>query len=202
MASQVNFLYQLEKKEKQLKQKIISLIVIFFMFLSLMSVTGKLNFVRAESNLVTLKQNIIAGALDLTVMAEVGFNNATAGTAANSLANMAVFNVQDYRGSGAGWTVTGYSSPLVNGTDTGTTIPNTRIYWEPSTSFFGLNGASNTSITKYSTLVMLNTAQTIITAASTAGKGFYNIPNTTLNVVIQAGDLTADYNALLTMTLT
>jgi len=201
MRDSINFHSQLEKKEKKLKQKIVSLIVIFFMFLSLMSVTGKLNFVRAESNVVQLKQNIVAGQLDLTVMAEVGFNNATAGTAANSLANMSVFNVEDGTGTGAGWSVTGYSSNLVNGTDTATLIPNTRIYWQPSDGFFGLNGASNTNVTKYSSLVMLNTAQTIITAAATAGMGKYNVPNTTLNVVIQAGDLTADYNAVLTMTL-
>ncbi|MBU1148723.1 hypothetical protein KKI23_01395 [Patescibacteria group bacterium] len=203
MKQKQDFLKDLEKKEKQIKQKIVATIVVFFMFMMVLGTTSQFNlidFTQASSNMI---QNVTPGSLAISSPAEIGFNDADAGVPASSLANLSMVNVQDYRGTGAGWAATGYSSVFANGLLGTVTIPNTRVYWDPDGEWYSYNSASNSDMDGHAGIVMLNTPQTILNAAAAlgAGMGYYNIPNTTLNVVIQAADEALDYNATLTLTV-
>lgn len=203
MENQVDLLQNLNKKEKQIKQKIVATIVVFFMFMMVLGSTNQFNlidFTQASSNMI---QNVIPGSLDISTPATIAFNNADAGVATSSLANLDVVNVQDYRGTGAGWAAVGNSSVFANGDDGSVTIPATRVYWEPDGEWYSYNGASNSDMEGHAGIVALDSQQTILNAAaaSSAGMGYYNIPNTTLNVVIEAGDEALDYNATLVLSI-
>ena len=81
-------------------------------------------------------------------------------------------------------------------------IPNSRIWWLPADAVHAFNGAATTDIQTYSALADLSAARTLFNAAVNAGMGYYNVPNTTLNVVIATTDYFADYNATLTIDIT
>ncbi|MFH1598388.1 MAG: hypothetical protein ABIB97_04985 [Patescibacteria group bacterium] len=202
MKKNVNFLKKLEKKEKQIKQKLIATVVIFFMFVMVATSIEQFSFIRAATDTANLIQNITGGSLATSCLGDCGFNDQVAGAGINSLCNFEVVNAQDYRGTGAGFSVTGWSTPLANGAGGNLLIPNTRIYWTPADSFFSWNGASNTGMDTVSTTLDLSAARTLLNTAVNAGMGYYNVPNTTLNVVIATTDYFADYNATLTIDIT
>jgi len=177
----------------------VATIVIFFMFVMVATSIEQFSLVKAATDTADLFQNIAGGDLDVTCLDECLFNQATAGTATNSLCNFEVVNAQDYRGSGAGWSVTGWSTNLVNGAGGNLEIPNTRMFWTPADAFHAYNGASVTGMDAKDTTEDFSAARTLLNTAINAGMGYYNIPNTSLNVVIEATDYYADYNATLTI---
>ncbi len=202
MKNQVNILKNLESKEKQIKQKLIATVVIFFMFVMVATSIEQFSFVKAAQDTANLIQNLTAGSLATSCFPDCGFNDQVAGTGVNSLCNFEMVNAQDYRGSGAGWSVTGWSTNLVNGAGGNLHIPNTRMYWLPAGAIHAFNGASTSDIATYSALQDFSAARTLANSATNAGMGYYNLPNTTLNVVIEVTDYFADYNATLTIDIT
>jgi len=206
----VNFLYSYQNKNKkymgakikETKQKIVAVIIILFMF---MMVAGSLEIkqfvLAANTDTTNMFQNIVAGTLDMDAVASAAFNNITAGTSDNSMANLEVVNVRDYRGTGAGWQVTATSSNFVNGASGTAIIPNSRLKVVCG-DLVGYNGADTTGVAACSYAGNFGDgARSIVNAAATAGEGAYNLYNNTLNLLVLATDDAQSYNAVLSFTI-
>ena len=190
----------MKTKKERIKQRLFATIVILFMFVM---VFGSLNIsdVSAIGTNTTLIQNLVAGTLQLEAPATLPFNNLTVAVAGNSLANMDVVNARDYRGSGAGWAVTGTMNNLYIASAGVNNISNAVIAWAPG-SQFALDGASNTGVAT-GPAGYFSAARTLINAAAGAGLGNYRVNGTTVNVVYNgsAAQLAGTYQNTLTMTI-
>lgn len=207
----VNFLYSYQNKNKkymgakikETKQKIVAVIIILFMF---MMVAGSLEIkqfvLAANTDTTNMFQNIVAGTLDMEAVTSAAFNNITAGVSDNSMANLSLMNVRDFRGTGAGWQVTATSSNFVNGASGTAIIPNSRLKVICG-DLFGYNGASTTGVAQCTSYAgnFGDGARAIVNAAATAGEGAYNLYNNTLNLLIAATDDAQSYNAVLSFTI-
>jgi hypothetical protein len=176
-------------------------IVVFFMGVMVFGSMDVLDIMAANQTTTTLIQNFVAGALELEAPSTKGFNNILIGQANNSLANLDVINMRDYRGSGAGWAVTGVMNDL---TTTGigvNTIANSVIAWAPG-SQFALDGGSNTGVA-VGTAGFFNVARTLINASTNNGMGNYRVNGTVLNVVYSGSptQVAGTYQNTLTLTI-
>ena len=185
--------------EQKIKQKILATLVIFFMFVMIGGTIDQFSIIRAATDTANLLQNIISGALFVQAQGDVGFNDQTAGTGLNSLANLTVVNVIDNTGTLGGWDCVGGSTNFINGASGNLILPNFRLMWAPGDlAGSDLNGvaagADYTGNFGDGTLTLIN-------AAAGYGSGAYNIANSTLNLLIESGDYAEEYNATLTFTL-
>lgn len=187
-------------QEKKVKQQILAVLVIFFMFIMVFSTIDDFSFVRAVADTTNLLQNIVSGELFVEAPTAIGFNDVAAGTGVNSLANLSVVNVIDNRGSSAGWGCVGGSSNFVNGASGNLIIPNSRLQWAPG----DITGADLNGVAAgpdYSADFSTGSL-TLMNAGSGYGSGAYNIANTTYNLMLQVSDYASNYNATFTFTLT
>lgn len=196
-------LSKMKTKKQTIKQRIVATTVMLFMLLMLFGVLDP-NITLAGANTTTnLIQNVVAGALGHSAMQNLVFTDINIGTASNTTSNMTQTNVWDYRGSGVGWSVTGYCNNLtINNAAAGVNnISNANIYWNPAPgTIVNLSGVS-TGIT-LGTLNPLNYSRTLVTASGGNGMGNYRVYNVMLNVVYDGriDQLAGTYQAVLTMT--
>lgn len=186
-------------KIKETKQKIVAIVIILFMFL-MVATSLEIKQVMAENNQTNLLQNITTGTLTITAFPNVGFNDVAAGTGVNSLANLAVINVRDYRGTGDGWDASAVCTNFMNGAGGTVQISNVNLKISLG-DLFAYNGASNTGVAKGAGGTF-DSAQVILNTDGTSGEGAYNLYNNTLNLTISTSDQALDYNALMTFSIT
>lgn len=192
----------MKTKKQQIKQKIAAVVVVFFM--AVMVFGSRDEFALAIGTNTTLIQNFIAGSLQLETAASLGFNDITVGVAANSLATLGIVNIRDYRGSGAGWTITGTANSMFTAVaGPGNSILNTTIAWAPGSIWALDGGASNTGVAVGGASYFGGGLLTLANAASNNGVGNYKLTNTALNIVYggSAAQKIGSYQGTLTMTI-
>ena len=189
----------LENKIKEIKQKIVAVLVISVMF-ALVFTTLNLNpnYVRAATSNVVL--NVAAGTLSIDSSQNVSLGSAGAGSSLNvSLANLMV-NVKDFAGDGLNWAATVYSSNFTNGTGGTKIIPNTRFQVRPNEGTIYNAGTSSCSTTATGTPCGLSTVCALFNG-NPAATGECRLNAVNLNLQILSTDQTASYNATLTLTV-
>lgn len=191
-------------KKQQIKQKIIAITVVTFMFFMVFNTVELQNVFAIGAN-TTLTQNFAGGSLALTASSSAGFNDIQIGTPINSKANLVVVNMQDYRGSGAGWTTSGNISAQFQATNAGVnTIANTVVAWNPtgaaltSPDSSNLNGMAKGAATYFSDGI-----KTLVNTSTNNGMGNYQLSGTELNIVYNGrGDQApGSYTATLQLTI-
>lgn len=174
---------EIKTKKQQIKRKIIAFLVVFFMFL-MVAGTLKLPVSWADQNAYTnLIQNFVTGTLSLEAPPSLGFNDLSIGVAANSLANMDYVNFRDYRGTGAGWSVTGSMNDMLTaGAGDRNFVSNGNIAWFPQTaSLVGLEASSTAGIA-LGTDGLFDAIRTLVNASADNGMGNYRINSLNYNV--------------------
>ena len=192
----------MKTNKQKIKQQIVATIVVFFMFIMVSGTVNVMNGNAATTVYMNLIQNFVSGTLSIECMENLAFNDITIASATNSLANMIVFNIRDYRGSAAGWNVTAYSNNLTidNSADGINSIPNAAIAMNPATAtIIGLEGSSTSGISLGSA-AYLNYARTLVYATAGNGAGNYSVNNVTFNIVYngRADQLAGTYQAQVT----
>jgi hypothetical protein len=171
-----------EIKKQQIKQKIIATLVVVFMLVMIAGVV-KFPALADQNSYTNLIQNFVTGTLSVEAPASLAFNNISIGIATNSLANMDYVNFRDYRGSGAGWSLTGtMNNMLTSGAGARNFVSNGNIAWFPqSATLIGLEGSSTTGIAKGSD-GFFNALRTLANAGATYGMGNYRINSLNINI--------------------
>lgn len=184
------------KEIKTIKQQIISVLIIFFMFLMIFS-TVKVGLA-ANTGDTNLVQNIVSGSLDMTAPDSLDWTDVTLnGSQQYSNVYLDGVNVVDYRGGdGDGWTLTVYANNLVAGTNN--ISIEARLNVDPGniTSDDGGTNASNFMMANNAT-----TQSTLLSAAAGNGTGVTNIDNSLFKLNIEAGDAAGEYTAVMTFTV-
>lgn len=190
----------MKTKKEQIKQKIIAIFVVTFMF-AMMIGTVNINLADATGGNTILQQVVSAGSLSLETAAQVNFNTFTLnGASFNSLANLTQVNFRDTRGSGAGYNVVGTANNMQAGTNI---IANTQLRWSPGT-IYGLEGSSTTGVTagaSYSGNFGDPGGKTLASATSENGMGNYTINGTTLNLLLAPSVAAGTYQNTLLLTI-
>lgn len=192
----------MKTKRKDIKQKIVSTLVVVAMIIMVFS-TLEYKRILADSN-VTMSQTVSAGTLSMSTVTSLSMNSAiTIATATNSLGNLVVVNVIDYRGSGAGWTSTIYATNWNQiARDSGTNnISNSVTYIAPGT--LGNYNSSSEAGIAVGSAGSLDSPVTLFNASSGNGMGAYFLGNSELNIVYD-GDATllaGTYQATSTITI-
>lgn len=195
----------MKTKKQQIKQRIVATLVTAFMFIMISGCYNVPSLHAGTTWYTNLVQNIVAGSLNIDSMSNLGFNDITVGVATNSLANLEVVNMQDWRGNGQGWTVSAYCNALTTAAAGVNTIANTSIFLNTG-SVQAVSG-SLTGVATYGTDSWrdLSSPRTLVNTAvaSNAGMGSYNLANTSLNVVYngRADQKTGTYQNQLTLTI-
>jgi hypothetical protein len=171
----------------KIKQQIIATLVIVFMSMMIFGVVNTQNSSAANQANANLIQNFVAGSLSLEADATIGFADLSVGIAANSTQNLTEVNIRDYRGTGAGWSVTGLMNDLFNATaETGgrrNNIRNTSIAWFPGNgTLTGLESAPTTGIALGSNTFFSSAGKTLINASTNNGMGNYRFNLTPINI--------------------
>jgi hypothetical protein len=195
----------MKTKKQQLKQKIIALTVVTFMFFMVFN-TVELRDVFAIGANTTLTQNFTAGTLSLEASASAGFNDVQVGTAINSKANLVVVNMRDYRGDTGAWAVTGNITSQLQTTDPGYNyIPNTTVAWNPTTAALTTPDSSNLNGNLRGTAGYFGGAvRNLMAFNSGNGMGNYQLSGTELNIVYngRADQIAGSYVGTLELTIT
>lgn len=189
----------MKTKKEQIKQRIIAIVVIVFMF-SMVIGTVSIQFAGAIGGNTILQQVVSPGTLSLETLAQVDFNTFTLnGVSTNSLANLTQVNMRDTRGSGAGWNVVGSANNMAAGTNI---IANTRLSWSPGT-IYALDGSSNTGVTAGASYSgnFADGARTMATATTNNGMGNYVINGTTMNLLLMSSVPAGTYQNTLLLTI-
>lgn len=205
----VILLYLKEKmktKKQKIKQQIMATIVAFFMFIMIFGSFDVLDINAATVVNMNLIQNVVSGALAIECMQNLVFPDINVGVAANSEGNMTVFNVRDYRGTGAGWTVAAVSNNLTLNTGAAgiNNFSNAVIAMLPQRgTIIGLEGSSTTGVYRGADL-FLTASRNLISANAGNGMGNYRLNNTIFNVVYNGryDQLQGRYEAIVTFTAT
>lgn len=194
----------MKTKKEQLKQKIIALTVVAFMFFMVFNTVELRNVFAIGAN-TTLTQNFTTGSLALTASSSAGFNDVQVGTAINSKANLVVVNMQDYRGGGAGWTTSGNITAQFQATNAGyNVIPNAVVAWNPTGAALTTPDSSNLNgNTKGTASYFDGGLKTLLTFSSGNGMGNYQMSGTELNIVYngRADQTAGSYTATLQLTI-
>jgi hypothetical protein len=195
----------MKTKKQQVKQRIVATLVTAFMFVMISGCYNVSNLYASTGWNVTLIQNIVAGTLNIDSLSTLGFNDITVGIANNSLANLSVVNMQDYRGNGQGWTVTAVCNALTTLASGTNTIANSSIFINTGSVHAVSGSIIGVATSGEGSWQDLQSIRTLVntSTASNAGMGSYNISNTTLNVVYNGrpDQKTGTYQNLLTLTI-
>jgi len=192
----------MKTKKEQLKQKIVATLIVFFMFCMIF---GSLDVINIQAATTTLAQNVVAGSMTVAASASVAFPNINLGIATNSLVNLVQVNITDFRGSGAGWSVTGTVNNLT-ATNSGTnTIANSFITWFPAngtwTALTGVTtGILNGAAANFGSATQLNLAG----APASSGMGNYTLTNILMNITYggSTSQAAGTYQNTLTISIT
>lgn len=190
----------MKTKKEQIKQKIIAIFVVTFMFTMMIGAVN-INLAGAIGGNTILQQVVSAGSLSLETAAQVNFNTFTLnGVSTSSLANLVQVNFRDTRGSGAGYNVVGTANDMKAGTNT---ISNVYLGWSPGT-IYALDGSSNTGVTAgsaYSGNFGDPGGKTLASATSNNGMGNYVINGTALNLLLMSSVPAGTYQNTLLLTI-
>ncbi|PIP04789.1 MAG: hypothetical protein COT24_02985 [Candidatus Kerfeldbacteria bacterium CG08_land_8_20_14_0_20_40_16] len=189
----------LENRIKEIKQKIVAVLVISVMF-ALVFTTLNLNpnFAGAATTNVTI--NIAAGTLSIESTGTVSLGSTGAGSSTNVSLNNLMVNVKDFAGDGLNWAATVYSSNFTNGAGGSKIIPNTRFQVRPNEGTIYNAGTSSCSTTASGTPCGLSSSCALFNGnPSATGECRLNAVN--LNLQVLTTDPTADYNATLTLSV-
>ena len=189
----------LENSIKEIKQKIVAVLVISVMF-ALVFTTLNLNpnFAGAATTNVTI--NIAAGTLSIESSGTVSLGSTGAGSSTNVSLNNLMVNVKDFAGDGLNWAATVYSSNFTNGAGGSKIIPNTRFQVRPNEGTIYNAGTSSCSTTASGTPCGLSSSCALFNGnPSATGECRLNAVN--LNLQVLTTDPTADYNATLTLSV-
>ncbi len=188
---------QVKKEIKTIKKQIVSVLIVFFMFLMIFS-TVNVGFAANTGN-TDLAQNILAGSLDLTAPSGLNWTDVTLnGSNQNSNVNLDGVNVVDYRGGdGTGWNLTIYAeNNLVAGTNN---IDITaRLNVTPG------DVTSDDTAQAGSAFMMPNSsggAEVLMNAGANCGTDVSNIDNSVFMLLIESGDAAGDYTATMVFTV-
>jgi len=185
---------QVKKEIKIIKKQIISVLILFFMFVMIFST---INVGWAAENDTNLAQNITAGSLGMASPGNLNFTNiALTDSQQNSNTNLNGVNVTDYRGSAAGWNLTVYADNLVAGTNN--IDVTARLNVTPG------QVSSDDEAAAGSPFMMPNdsgSAVTLMNAAPDNGTGLSNITNSVFMLNIESTDLVGTYTATMTFTV-
>jgi len=192
----------MKTKTKEIKQKLTATLIISAMIIMVFST---LEYKKVMADTVTMSQTVSAGSMTLSTVASIAMNSAiTVAQATNSVGNLLVVNVIDYRGSGLGWTAAMYASNWNQvARETGTNnLSNAVTYIAPGT-LANYNSSSETGIA-VGTASTLDASVTLFNASAGNGMGAYHLDNSELNIVYD-GDATlldGTYQATSTVTVT
>lgn len=187
---------QIENEIKIVKQKIISVLIIFFMFVMVFSIV-KVGLA-ANQDTTSLAQNITAGTLDVVVNTTLEWASiAVPLVATNSNADFDGVNVADSRGSYLGWGLTVYANNLEGAGGNKLDIEN-RLYIDPGDVTTTSNASAGSAF-----YIANNASQqsTFMTATVDNGWGGSNIDNSAFKLRIEPTDSVANYTATMTFTV-
>lgn len=187
---------QVEKEIKNIKQQIVSVLILFFLFLMIFA-TVNVGWAANVAN-TNLAQNILAGTLDMTAPANLNFTNVILnGSNQNSNTNLNGVQVTDYRGGdGTGWNLTVYANNLVAGTNNISIEARLNVAPGDITSDDGGTAGSNFMMPNNS-----GGAAVLMNAAVNNGTGVTNIDNTLFKLLINSTDAVGTYTAVMTFTV-
>jgi hypothetical protein len=192
----------MKTKKQTIQQKIVATTVVLFM---LFMMFGSLNLpgTSAAGTTTNLIQNIVAGGAGLghSAMMNLVFTDFTVGVGSNSTTNMVQTNVWDYRGTGAGWQITGYANNLSTAATGNNNFTNSNITWYPAGGAIIAVSGSTTGIT-LGVASNLDGSRNMIGASVGNGMGNYRVNNVVINVFYNGGmdRRVGSYQAILTMT--
>jgi hypothetical protein len=190
----------MKTSKQKIKQKIVATTVVVFM-LSMMF--GSLNLPGALATVTTtnLIQNFAGGTFGHQAQQNLVFTQITVGTASNTSANMLQTNVWDFRGTGAGWTITGICNNMLTAAVGVNMLNASTIFWAPGGATVTAISGVTTGITN-GTTQSLETSRTLITSTTNNGMGNYRMWNVLLNVQYngRSDQKTGTYGGILTMT--
>ena len=198
----------MQTNKTKIKQQIIATLVIVFMSVMVFGVVNTQNSTAATAANANLIQNFVAGSLSLEADASIGFADLSVGIPANSIQNLTQVNVRDFRGTGAGWSVTGLMNDLFNATaETGgkrNNIRNTSIAWYPgNATLTGLGGSSTTGIALGANTFFSSAAKTLVNTSANNGMGNYTLNLTPINIQYDgaANQIPGNYQTWLRLTI-
>lgn len=194
---------QVEKEIKIIKKQIVSVLILFFMFVMIFAIVSP-EMIRAQNNEsgnTTLAQTITSGYIVLTNPSTLTFDDAVAGTAQNSLKNLNGVNVSDNRGTGGGWTLTLYAEANNFVGQGSNYFSANRALVTPGTVTADDDG-NVTAGSAFNLEYPAANASNYMVAASGYGKGMSNIEDSVFNLSILADDLADGYNVITIFTLT
>lgn len=188
---------QVRKEIKLLKKKIISFLIVVFMFVMVFSIVNV--GMAANTGTSTATQNINAGTLAIVVTSTLAFTNYTLlATTGFSNADLDGVNVTDSRGSLAGWTATLWSNNLV---EAGSNIISAaaKLNVNPGVATTVSNATDGSS---FMMPVTAATAATVMSATASNGWSQSNLDNTVVNLVVDPGVKAGTYTSVMTVTVT
>jgi len=196
----------MKTKKQKVKQQIVAVLVMAFMFVMISGSVNVPDLLAATSFTVATQQNIVAGALNVDSLASIGFPDITISNPANSQANLTVVNMQDWRGNGMGWTLSMTANALTTAVAGTNTIANTYIFVNTGASVGVVSGsATGVATTGAGSWRDLSASRTLVNTASNNGSGMgsYNLSNTMINVVYNGNpsQKAGTYQNLLTLTI-
>lgn len=190
----------MKNSKQEVKQKIAATTVLIFM-LSMMF--GSLNLPGALATVTTtnLIQNFAGGTFGHQAQQNLVFTQITVGTASNTTSNMLQTNVWDFRGTGAGWSISGVCNDMLTSAVGVNMLNASTIRWNPAGATVTALSGVTTGITN-GTLQTLETSRTLISATSNNGMGNYRMWNVLLNIQYngRTDQKTGTYGGVLTMT--
>lgn len=193
----------MQTRKKQIKQKIIAVLVATFMFVMLYGTISIKNSLGVDDT-TNLIQNFIAGTLGIESPASLGFSNLTIGVAANSHANMDYVNFRDYRGGSGNWSLTGgMNNMLTSGAGARNFFSNGNIAWFPQNlTLIGLEGSSTSGIAKGSD-GFFDSLRTLVNASVDNGLGNFRVNSLNFNIQYYgwANQTNGTYQNTLTLTI-
>jgi len=189
----------LENRIKEIKQKIVAVLVISVMF-ALVFTTLNLNPHAGNAATSNVLLNLAAGTLSIESTGTVDLGSTGAGSSTNVSLNNLMVNVKDFAGDGLNWAATVYSTNFVNGAGGTLIIPNTRFQVRPNEGTVYNAGSSSCSTTATGSECGLSSACALFNG-DTAATGECRLNAVNLNLQVLTTDPTADYNATLTLSV-
>ncbi|AKM84834.1 TPA: hypothetical protein DHW58_00005 [Patescibacteria group bacterium] len=192
------------RKQAEVNRQALVLGAVLF-FTGLMS-TGIVSMVRAATDNTNVSLNVAAGALSVTAPAQLNFNQGTSTPGGTAIMNTGTGNIietNDPRGTGAGWTLSGYYNNIFENADksvnlkindTGSVL---RALWKPNDMTIenntGVSGDVQESVMNNFPNIGSGNKLPMAVAASGNGQGTFNYVNLQFNYNVSTEATPEDY---------
>jgi len=173
-------------------------------FAGLMS-TGVISMVRAATDNTNVSLNVAAGTLSVTAPTQLNFNQGSStpgGTAIMYTGTGNIIETNDPRGSGVGWTLSGYYNNIFENADKSKNLKindggTLRALWQPNNVVIqnntGQSGDVQQSVMNNFNNIGAGNKLPMAVAASGNGQGTFNYVNLQFNYNISAEATATDY---------